>query len=102
MKDDQADPTPGASPHRGRYFALPRVRELRPDSVQPPADAEAEAEDRAPPSFPGEEEPRSKDDAATEASRPTERRDTFQRRWEQVQARFVDQAARDPDVTGNR
>ncbi len=99
MKDDQAHPTPGASPQSGRSFELPRVRELRPYPRQPPADAEAE--DHSPPSFLGAEEPSSNDDAATDASRPTGRRDTFQRRWEQVQARFVDQAARGVDVTDN-
>lgn len=99
MNDDEAHPTPSASPQSGRSFELPRVRELRPEPGRPRADAEAE--DRSSPSFPGEKEPGSNDDAATGASRPSGRRDTFQRRWEQVQARFVDQAARRVDLTDN-
>lgn len=92
MPDDQAHPTPSAGPQSGRHFELPQVRELRPEPGQPLSDVEAA--DCSTLSTPGAEDFGSNDVAATSDPLAAEGRDTFQRRWEQVQARFVDQAAR--------
>jgi hypothetical protein len=96
VQDDQAHPTPSDGPQSGRHFELPQVRELRPEPGRPPADVEAE--DCSPSSFPRSDELSSSDEAATGEPLAAGRRDTFQRRWEHVQARFVEQAARRVDV----
>lgn len=96
MQDNQAHPTPSADPQSGRRFELPLVSELR-RAGQPPVDAEAANYSHS--SVVAREE------LSSMTSPPPATRSrwspsyTFQRRWEQVQARFVDQAARRVDVT---
>lgn len=98
MQDDQTQPTPRDGRERTRHFELPEVHELRPVPDQRPA--AAAAADGSPSSSRGRVM-RSEDDAATDdpLAAGLRLRDTFQRRWEQVQARFVDQAARRLDLT---
>ncbi len=77
MQDDQKQAPSGAHQQGSRHVELPRVvREVSPRSRRVLADAEAT------------------DSTASIPARTEERSDTFERRWEQVQRRFVDQVAR--------
>jgi hypothetical protein len=116
VQNDQSQRIPNAGQERGQHFELPVVREVRPDSPPPPDDSESA--DRSPSSSAGTETLWSKldgplwskldgplwskldgplwskPDGPTGESTVAEVGDTFERRWEQVQTRFVGQAAR--------
>lgn len=94
MQDDQRQTPSDAHQESGRHFELPRaVREVGPDSVRVPADAEAAGS--SPSTVAGTEAPWSKPETASSEPEPDgELSDTFARRWDQVQTRFVDQVAR--------
>jgi hypothetical protein len=99
VQEDRTHPTSSVGRQSDRHFELPRVRELRPEPAQPPSDAEAEdGSSRSSPRRQGRSSDGG-DDAALSEPPGALRRDAFQRRWERVQARFVDQAARRADVT---
>lgn len=96
VQHNQSHPIASASPQSDRHFELPQVRELR-RAGQPPADAQAANFSSS--SLLAGEELGSMTTSQPATRTGSGRRDTFQRRWEQVQARFVDRAARRVNVT---
>jgi hypothetical protein len=106
VQDDRTRPIPNAGQLSDRHFELPVVREVRPDSPQvrpdspqvrpdsPPAPGDCESADRSPSSSAETETLWSQPDGPPGEPPVAELSDTFERRWEQVQTRFVDQAAR--------
>lgn len=93
MQDDQTEAPSSVGQEGDRHFELPRVREVRPGSCQLPADSETADAARSPSA--GTEAARTKAQTATsEPPLADELGGAFQRRWEQVQILFLDQAAR--------
>lgn len=94
MQDDQRQAPLDARQKSGRHFELPRaVREVGPDSGRVPDDAETAGSSAS--TLAGTEGPWSKPETASSGPEPNgELSDTFARRWEQVQTRFVDQVVR--------
>jgi hypothetical protein len=92
VQDDQSRRIPNAGQESDRHFELPVVREMRPDSPLLPDDSESA--DRSPSSSAETETLWSKPDGPSGESTVAELGDTFERRWEQVQTRFLGQAAR--------
>jgi hypothetical protein len=93
VQDDQTEAPSSVGQAGDRQFELPRVREVRRDSCQMPVDPETADAARSPSA--GTEAAGAKPQPVTsEPLLPDELGGAFQRRWEQVQILFVDQAAR--------
>ncbi len=94
MQDDETQVRRGDTPEAERHFETPRlVREIHPESRQPPAQSEAARP--SPSSSVEPPPPPSKVDPSTgERPQPSELTATFQRRWEEVQAVFVARGSR--------
>ncbi len=96
MQDDQKQAPSGAHQQSSRYVELPRVvREVGPRSRRALPDAEPADPSPSDPARPDASWSKPETAASESESDPDAgRSDTFERRWEQVQSRFVDQVAR--------